>query len=286
MGSIIDVDYSNIHHNGYRYDIRDLEKALIIPNRDEAIIEKWKEYADGKPTLAFCCSHRHAYRFSDSLKCKKIPAEVYISTTNLSERKRLIDKLQDGELNVLCVVDVLNEGADIPFVECILFIRPTESARIFYQQLGRGLRRYVGKSHCTVLDFIGNFKNAYKILEYQSLLPLESSEVSCDFNRLRKAKEVFNLPSGCEVHFDDRVIDIFTKQSLDPAHATRHNIGRILIYQYLKLVERLGHKPSKREIDHNLLLGRDFYKLVFRSWKRFEELVSEELQQLISITSE
>ena len=69
------------------------------------------------------------------------------------------------------VVDVLNEGADFPFIQTLLFLRPTESARIFHQQLGRGLRKYVGKLHCTVIDFIGNFKNAYKVMEYHGLLP-------------------------------------------------------------------------------------------------------------------
>ena len=70
-----------------------------------------------------------------------------------------------GIVKVLCVVDVLNEGVDLPFVECLLFLRPTESKRIFFQQLGRGLRRYVGKEHCVVIDFIGNFKNAYHAVE-------------------------------------------------------------------------------------------------------------------------
>ena len=70
----------------------------------------------------------------------------------------------------------MNEGIDLPFIECLLFLRPTESKRIFYQQLGRGLRRYVGKSHCVVIDFIGNFKNAYKLVEYQPLLPHSTDE--------------------------------------------------------------------------------------------------------------
>ena len=184
---------------------------------------------------------------------------------------------------MLCVVDVLNEGADIPFIECLLFLRPTESARIFYQQLGRGLRRYFGKSHCIVVDFIGNFKNAYKIVEYQSLLPSTDIEASSDFYGLRNAKEVFNLPLGCEVHFDDRVIDIFANQGLDPAYATRHNIGRILIHQYLKLACRLEHKPTRNEVDRNLLLHSDFYKSVFGSWKKFEELISDEIERINSL---
>jgi len=166
-GFFDDIDYSSIRHNGLRYDIRDLEKALTIPERDEAIIKKWTELAEGKATLAFCCSHRHAYRTSQCFNNGGIPSAVYLSTTAYSERQRLIRQLRAGDIKILFVVDIMNEGIDIPFLECLLFLRPTESKRIFYQQLGRGLRRYIGKSHVTVIDFIGNFKNAFQIVEYQ-----------------------------------------------------------------------------------------------------------------------
>ncbi len=169
----------------------------------------------------------------------------------------------------------MNEGADLPFVESLLFLRPTESARIFYQQLGRGLRRCVGKSHCIVIDFIGNFRNAYRIVEYQGLLPMLDVETLLHSGRAHHAKEVLNLPLGCEVHFDDKVVDIFARQTLDPAHATKHNIARILIYQYSKLARRLGHAPTRKEVDRNLLLHTQFYKLVFGSWNKFEMLVSD-----------
>jgi superfamily II DNA or RNA helicase len=276
FGCFDDINYSNIRHNGFRYDIRDLERALVIPERDGAIIRKWKEYAEGKPTLAFCCSHRHAYRVSQSFKGSGIPAEVYLSSTTAHVRDDLINKLQLGDLRVLCVVDIMNEGADLPFIECLLFLRPTESQRIFYQQLGRGLRRYVGKSHCIVIDFIGNFKNAYKVVEFQGLLPFTEDETFVAFSQLHNPKEILNLPLGCEVFFDDRVIDIFARQTLDPAHATRHNIGRILVYQYTKLNRRLGHRPTRKEVDRNLLLSSELYKLVFSSWKNFEKIMSEE----------
>src|SRR5438105_720677 len=59
--------------------------------------------------------------------------------------KHALDNLANGEIRVLCTVDVFNEGADLPFIECLLFLRPTESKRIFYQQLGRGLRQYSGR---------------------------------------------------------------------------------------------------------------------------------------------
>lgn len=272
FGCFDNIDYSQVRMYGSRYDIRDLEKALIIPDRDSAIINKWSELAEGKPTLAFCCSHRHAHRMAQSFRDNDISAEVYLSTTSKSDRSALIDRMQVGDLNVLLTVDVINEGADFPFIECLLFLRPTESQRIFYQQLGRGLRKHVGKSHCIVIDFIGNFKNAYKIVEYQGLSPF-GEETTLSFSETKNAKEILNLPIGCKVHFDDRIIDIFARQTLDPRIATRHNIGRILVYQYQKLARRLKHLPNRAEINRNLILDSAFYVQVFGSWSKFQKIV-------------
>ena len=274
-GCFDDIDYSNIRHNGLRYDVRDLEKALVIPKRDAAIISKWRDLALGKATLAFCCSHDHAKRVAASFNSKAVPAEVYISTTNRSVRERLRRRLQEGELRVLCTVDVTNEGADLPFVECLLFLRPTESARIFYQQLGRGLRRYIGKSHCIVIDFIGNFRNAHRIVQFQGLLSDERGESEAPIGRAVTRKAVLNLPLGCSVEFDERVLDLFSAQAFDPAHATRHNIGRILIYEYERLKRRLGRQPNQRDVNRSLRLGSEFYRLVFGSWARFLQVLRQ-----------
>jgi superfamily II DNA or RNA helicase len=273
FGCFDDVDYSKIQHNGEQYDIRDLEKALIIPERDEAVIQKWREHAEEKPTLAFCCSHRHAKRVSEAFNEAGIAAEYYVSSTTFAARKELVGRFQSGDLKVLCVVDVMNEGIDLPFVESLLFLRPTESKRIFYQQLGRGLRKYVGKSHCVVIDFIGNFKNALKLVEYQSLLPHITDEPMWASTKIGNSKQILNLPLGCKVHFDDRVIDIFARQALDPRYATRHNIGKILIYQYMRLGGWLGRNPTKKDVDRNLLLASDLYILMFGSWQNFERIM-------------
>lgn len=274
FGCFDNVDYSKVGLSGSTYTIKDLEKALIVPERDLAIIEKWKHLAEGKPTIAFCCSHTHARRVADSFEEAGIRAEVYLSTTSKIERRHLIQRFQTGDLSVLCVVDIMNEGADLPFVECLLFLRPTESQRIFFQQLGRGLRQYVGKSHCTVIDFIGNFKNAYKIIDYQGLNPIEDQNLARSYKQAISLKEIFNLPIGCQVHFDDKVIDIFARQALSLQRANRHNIGQILIYQYEKLSRQLGHAPNKRELDRNTRLDSQFYIEVFGSWKNFESIVT------------
>lgn len=175
FGCFDDIDYSNIRHNGIRYDIRDLERALIIPDRDVAIIGKWREKAEGKPTLAFCCSHLHAERVAASFQGAGVPAVPYLSTTGSALRSQMRREFRSGAIKILCVVDVLNEGIDLPFAECLLFLRPTESKRIFFQQLGRGLRHFVGKEKCIAIDFIGNFQNAYRIVEYQGLDPSDES---------------------------------------------------------------------------------------------------------------
>ena len=272
FGCFDDIDYGDLPIG---YTIKDLERKLIIKERHEAVIQKWSELADGKPTLAFCCSHEHARRVSDTFVACGIPSTTYLSTTELADRASFVARLERGHLKVLCVVDVLNEGADLPFIECLLFLRPTESKRIFLQQLGRGLRRHVGKSHCTVIDFIGNFRNAYKIVEYHGLRPDEFDQAGAGARSVGTAKALLDIPIGCKVNFEDRVLDIFANQALDPKNATRENISRILINRYLRLSDRLGRMLNRRDIDRYELLDSTFYDRVFGSWKRFLTFMHE-----------
>ena len=274
-GCFDDVDYSGIPYSPTGYIVKDLNKRLIIPERDAAIIRKWREVADGLPTLAFCCSHDHAKRMASSFREAGVPAHEYLGSTSLAERSVLTEKLQLGELKVLCAVDVLNEGVDLPFIECLLFLRPTESKRVFYQQLGRGLRRSPPKQYAMVLDFIGNFHNAYRIVDYLGLMPEEHSAVF-DIGRTRTAREVLNLPLGCEVTFDDRVIDIFARQIADPRRITRHNIAQILMYLYRRTSKRLRRHATRQEVDKYQFLQSHFYAMVFGSWHRFAALMADE----------
>jgi superfamily II DNA or RNA helicase len=274
-GCFDDVDYSRLKRFAGVYSIDDLNKALIIPERDEAIIKKWRTMAEDLPTLAFCCSHEHAKRTVSAFRAAGVPAAEYLGTTPMEKRANLIEKLQYGELRVLCAVDVLNEGIDIPFVECLLFLRPTESKRIFFQQLGRGLRRSPSKDKVVVLDFIGNFHNAYRLVEYLGLQP-EERVIFETLGRLRSSKQVINLPLGCHVEFDNRVIDIFANQILDPRKASRHNIAQILIFLYLRTSKRLRRFATPREIDRMQILHSDFYKMVFGSWEAFEIIMRGE----------
>jgi superfamily II DNA or RNA helicase len=266
------VDYTKIRHKGEQYDINDLEKALVLAERNESIIKIWKEKALNKPSIGFCCSQLHASRCYESFTQNGISSALYISSTGTERRKKIIDEFKNGIVKVIFTVDVFNEGVDFPFVECLLFLRPTESKRIFLQQLGRGLRRFHGKSNAIVLDFIGNFINAFKIVEYFGL----TSNINDDYTGIltpKTFKEIYNLPLGCEIFFDEQVINIFSLQYLDKRNITRHNIHRIIIQQFVNLCLRLKRIPSWREIDRFCPIKSTIYKMFF--YKRTSQIAKQ-----------
>lgn len=146
---------------------RKLISQLASVEHCEFIREKIEEHRpNGKlKALAFCRNITHARMMAEEL------GEHYHTTyltgkNTVGERIRAYNDLQDDgkELEILCTVDILNEGVDIPGVNMVLFLRPTESSTIFIQQLGRGLRKYKEKAYVTVLDFIGNsYKRSVQI---------------------------------------------------------------------------------------------------------------------------
>jgi len=282
-GFFDDINYSDINYNGINYDVRDLERALIIPERDKAIINKWQQKAMNKSTIGFCCSQKHAERSCDAFNAFGIPSKTFLSYTSDEERKEIIEDFKKGEIKVVFTVDVLNEGVDFPFVECLLFLRPTETKRIFMQQLGRGLRRFQGKSKAIVLDFIGNFINAYRIVEYFGLSPYEFEEETFVLNRDLKEKNfksIFNLPIGCDITFDEKVINVFSNQIYNKSNINRHNIYRILIQQYLMLCEKIGRRAKWKDIDHNCRIGSSIYKILFTNIMHLNKVVENELKEL------
>ena len=105
--------------------------------------------------LGFCVSIEHAKFMAEYFNAAGIPSICLVGASGDEERNTAKKRLVDGEIRFIFVVDIYNEGVDIPEVNTILFLRPTESLTIFLQQLGRGLRLSEGKDCLTVLDFIG-----------------------------------------------------------------------------------------------------------------------------------
>ena len=111
--------------------------------------------------LGFCVSKDHAKFMSDFFNEHGIPSIYLVSETGDEERSTAKQRLEKGEIRFIFIVDIYNEGVDIPEVNTILFLRPTESLTVFLQQLGRGLRLSEGKECLTVLDFIGQANKNY-----------------------------------------------------------------------------------------------------------------------------
>lgn len=173
--------------------------------------------------LAFCRNVTHARMMSEVMG-ERYHTAYLTGRNDIGERIRAYNDLQsdNADLEILFTVDILNEGVDIPGVNMVLFLRPTESSTIFIQQLGRGLRKYSDKSYVTVLDFIGNsYKRSVQIAFALSSLAenfvvekrLMASLVRDDFTALGLSEY------GVEIHIDDlskeEILDFIDKENFN-----------------------------------------------------------------------
>lgn len=162
----------------------------------------------GDPTriraLGFCVSVEHARFMADQFNHHGIPAAAVWGESSPSERAQALRDLRDGQLAVVFAVDLFNEGVDVPTVDTILMLRPTESATLFLQQFGRGLRRADGKALCTVLDFVGLHRREFRFdLRYRALL----GGSRADLERQIERRFPF-LPAGCHLDLDAVARDV------------------------------------------------------------------------------
>ncbi|MEI2425948.1 DEAD/DEAH box helicase [Priestia megaterium] len=149
-------------------DITEVTKRLKVNERVDFIIEKMEFYGhDGlkRKTLGFCASVEHAEYMSEEFNKRGYKSEVLHGDHSVPHRQACIKRLENDndELEVIFSVDIFNEGVDIPSVNSVLMLRPTNSPIVFIQQLGRGLRKHESKSFLTVLDFIGNHSKVFLI---------------------------------------------------------------------------------------------------------------------------
>lgn len=161
---VVPFHYYGIRSKLVNYNDKDrllIAKEISKPENVEFIssqIEKYKPLIGKLKCIAFCTSIQHCKLMADKLTEIGYRAIALTGINDLGERIKAFKDLQDEDnpLEIICAVDILNEGVDIPKINMVLFLRPTESQTIFLQQLGRGLRKCEGKEYVTVLDFIGN----------------------------------------------------------------------------------------------------------------------------------
>jgi len=148
--------------------------------------------------IGFCVTIHHAEFMAQMFNDRGIPSAALVSGTSNQDRRTLLEDFRCGKITFLFTVDVFNEGLDVPELNTVLFLRPTESLTVFLQQLGRGLRHAPGKDCLTVLDFVGQAHRRYRMdSKIKALLPKHrfavDQEVELDFP---------HLPAGCAIQFD------------------------------------------------------------------------------------
>ncbi|MEZ9199911.1 DUF3427 domain-containing protein [Shewanella sp. 10N.286.54.B9] len=180
------------------YTQNDQRLQKILQNIEELVTKPREMRA-----LAFCVNQDHAQYMAEKFCLKGIPSAV-LTSKNASERHVVRQELQLGNINILCVVDIFNEGVDIPEIDTLLFLRPTESLTIFLQQLGRGLRHSDGKECVTVLDFVGNAKAEYDFSQkFRALIGKTHTAIS------KEIEHGFpHLPLGCHIELQKKTKEI------------------------------------------------------------------------------
>ena len=151
------LSLEDVQWRGTGYDQAQLTDRLCSDERAGWVLEQAKNYVaelQVMKAIAFCVSIKHANHMAAFAAERGIGAIALTSQTSREERIAAQRRLQTGELQLVCTVDLYNEGVDLPFVDAVLLLRPTESLTIFLQQIGRGLRTFDNKSHLTILDYI------------------------------------------------------------------------------------------------------------------------------------
>lgn len=174
--------------------------------RARLVIREWGRLAaDPRKSraLVFCVSVEHARFMTDQLNQAGLPAECLVGATPMPQRRSAPARLASGELCALVTVDLYNEGVDLPDVDILLLLRPTQSPLLFQQQIGRGLRLSPGKESCLVLDFVGHHRTDFR---FDQLLGALTGATRREL--LEAVKGGFSmLPPGCHIHLQRQTRD-------------------------------------------------------------------------------
>ena len=240
----VDYDASQIPWRNGRFDPAALEAALENSARMERLWAEWQATPAAR-TLVFCCSRRHALFAREWLTRRGVSAAAVFSGAGGDSRIGSLEAFRAGTLSALCVVDLFNEGIDLPLVDRVVMLRPTESKIVFLQQLGRGLRAAAGKTRLEVIDFVGNHRVfASRLVHLLSLVPPADGAAPASFAGLKAylAGGVPELPAGCVLD-----VEVEAKRLLEQFLPR----GKAAVEDaYRALRAELGRRPTPTEMFH------------------------------------
>ncbi len=258
-----DVDYSNIPWRSNRFDPEALDAAVATQKRAQNALEQYQTRRENEPSPFVAPSvTRTSWRITSN---QNIRAAAVHSGEGTAPRARSLEKLRDSELDVIFAVDIFNEGVDLPNVDTIMMLRPTESRILWTQQFGRGLRTAEGKSHLRVIDYIGNHRTF--LLKTQTLLNLEPGDQNIAHALDQLAEGNSEMPPGCEVTYELEAVDILKALLRIPKED-------VIRAWYEDFRDRHGERPSAVEAFHEGYTPGGVRKS-HGSWLRFVDAMGD-----------
>lgn len=218
------IDLTNVKWEKGKYVASELS-SLYTKNNVRVgeiirILEKYTNDINDVRAIGFCVTVEHAIFMTEKFNLAGLKAEC-LTSKNANERDKIREQFKKKEFNYLFVVDIFNEGVDIPEIDTVLFLRPTESLTVFLQQLGRGLRLAEGKDCLTVLDFVGNSRPEYDFeSKFRALIGKTTTSVQ------KEIEDDFpHLPLGCSI-----VLEKKTKETIlnNIKKATSLNVNQLI----------------------------------------------------------
>ncbi len=284
------IDLTNVKWEKGKYVASELTSIYTKNNfRVGQIISNLEKYTNDINDLraiGFCVTVEHAIFMTEKFSLAGLKAK-YLTSNNSNERDRIREQFKKKEFNYLFVVDIFNEGVDIPEIDTVLFLRPTESLTVFLQQLGRGLRLAEGKDCLTVLDFVGNSRQEYDFeSKFRALIGKTTTsvqkEIEDDFPHLplgcsivleKKAKETVleNIKKATSLNINQLITKIRNFQHQTTLPLTLINFMNLFhisletIYSKKEAWTRLCHRASVID-DFENINEKQIYSAISNKW--------------------
>jgi len=236
-----EVDYASIPWRRTGFDEVALTEALATRSRARNALDQYNKHR-GTRTLGFCCSQLHADFMADFFNQHGIRAVSVHSGERSAPRTSSLEALEAGELDIIFSVDMFNEGVDVPSIDTILMLRPTQSSIIWMQQFGRGLRRSESKERLNVVDYIGNHR--IFLTKVRAMLQCPDGDRSLALRLEQLLAGEYNLPSGCDITYELEAVNLL-RGLLQPTSR-----GDALEAFYIDFRQRHGCRPTASEAYH------------------------------------
>jgi superfamily II DNA or RNA helicase/diadenosine tetraphosphate (Ap4A) HIT family hydrolase len=253
-----EVDYSNIPWKSTRFDEEELTQRVATRSRADNALGQYRRLG-GTRTMGFCVSQRHADFMAGYFQEQSIRAVAVHSGERSAPRARSLEQLAAGDLDIVFAVDMFNEGVDLPNIDTVLMLRPTESRNLWLQQFGRGLRHLPGKT-LRVIDYIGNHR--IFLIKTRALLNLGSGDREVAFALDRLEEGTFSLPPGCSVTYELEAKDIL-RALIRPDRAD------LFRFYYKEFRETHGARPLAAEVFEGGYDPKTVRKSGYNSWLAF-----------------